>query len=154
MGWRRAIGYRQPSMRTIMLGRRRSSGGGLVGSLLMLALILTFLPFWLGWKLLAWAFGAAASNEQRAAAEEAQRQHLAALCQRFGPHLGPRVAAGELWQGQHSDMVLAGLGQPASVDEKVLKSKTKHTLKYYPGPSGRFGLCIFIENGVVVGWKK
>lgn len=65
-----------------------------------------------------------------------------------------RLMAGEFWQGQTTRQLRDSLGDPLDVDEKVLKSKTKHTWKYQSIGKNRYALKIFIEDGEVVGWDQ
>lgn len=57
------------------------------------------------------------------------------------------------WQGMTSGMLQDSLGQPARVDETVLKTKIKQTWCYQPRPRG-YGLKVFLEDGLVVGWDQ
>lgn len=61
------------------------------------------------------------------------------------------IMAGRIWVGQSREQVIDSLGMPAGVEEKVMKAKVRHTLKY--GVSGRtYRLKITLEDGRVVGW--
>jgi hypothetical protein len=79
---------------------------------------------------------------------------LARLVERFGDDDARRIWQKEIWQGETSEMVRESLGPPVEVDEKVLKTKTKHTWKYEPQGGNRFALRVFLEDGVVVGWER
>ena len=63
-----------------------------------------------------------------------------------------RIMAGEVWQGQTAQMLEHARGLPVKVDEKVLKTKTKHTWKYGEMGRGQYALRVMLENGEVVGW--
>ena len=58
-----------------------------------------------------------------------------------------------LWVGATTDMVIAMLGHPDDTDERVLKTKTKTTLKYASTGANRYALRVFVEEDVVVGWE-
>lgn len=76
------------------------------------------------------------------------------LIQYGDPKVVRRIMEKTYWQGQTRDQLLEALGQPAAVDEEVLKSKTKETWKYGPRGRRRYGLKIHLENDVVVGWEQ
>jgi hypothetical protein len=141
---------------------------GCVGTLAVVA----FLVLFVWWGIKALMRHDAKSDEERrlknAAISEAEIQwaetqaRMAAaasqarwddLCRRFGPQIAARILAGDIWQGQTSDMLVAVLGRPDDIDEKVLKTKAKYTYKYAPAGVRRYGLRVMIEDGVVVGWE-
>jgi len=65
-----------------------------------------------------------------------------------------KLMEGLFWQGQTEDQLKDSLGEPADVDQKVLKTKTKEIWKYYESGKNRYDLKVTIENGEVVGWDK
>lgn len=93
-------------------------------------------------------------REARAAYERAQAEQArhASLVAKFGPDNAQRIIRHEVWQGQTVEMLIEALGRPADIDEKVLKTKTRHVYKYRPLAKNRYGLRVTLENGVVVGW--
>ena len=99
----------------------------------------------------------AAAEQARIEAErariQAEQARLAALTGKFGPENAARVMRGEIWQGQTAEMLVEALGKPADIDEKVLKTKTRHIYKYRPMGANRYRLRITLENGLVVGWE-
>lgn len=78
---------------------------------------------------------------------------LAALTARFGAAVAERIMAGEVWQGQTEEQLQEALGAPAAVNERVLKTKTKHVWKYHAIAANRYALHVMLEDGVVVGWE-
>ena len=60
---------------------------------------------------------------------------------------------GRIARGMTLDMVRAVWGDPADLDETVLKTKTKHEMKYDQKGKNRFGTRVYLENGIVVGWE-
>ena len=56
------------------------------------------------------------------------------------------------WQGQTAEQLRESLGNPADVDEFVLKTKRKEVWKYHRTGKNRFGLRITVEDSRVVGW--
>jgi hypothetical protein len=58
------------------------------------------------------------------------------------------------WQGQTAEQLRDSLGNPADIDEKVLKTKKKEVWKYRHLGGNRFGLRITLEHEQVVGWDE
>ena len=50
-------------------------------------------------------------------------------------------------------MVVEMLGDPIDVEETVMRTKTKRTLKYARTGANRYGLRVFVDDGIVVGWE-
>lgn len=92
-----------------------------------------------------------ALRREAEAKQRARWEHLAA---RFGPDAATGIMQGQFWQGMTAEMVMESLGRPQDVDEKVLKTKVKHTYKYRSLGANRYGLRIFLDDGVVVGWEN
>jgi len=88
--------------------------------------------------------------EQQAAAQHWRFEQLAA---RFGADAARGIMERRVWQGATREMVQEAFGAPAAVDERVLKAKTNHTLKYNQIATNRYAFKVFLENGVVVGWE-
>lgn len=63
------------------------------------------------------------------------------------------IMEGRIARGMTMDMVLAVWGEPADLDETVLKTKSKHEMKYDQKGKNRFGTRVYLENGIVVGWE-
>lgn len=59
-----------------------------------------------------------------------------------------------LWQGQTAEQVLDAIGEPKDIDQKVLKTKTKETWKYFPSGRRRYGLRVMLDDGEVTGWDN
>ena len=69
------------------------------------------------------------------------------------PVMVDTMMEGRIARGMSLDMVRAVWGDPADLDETVLKTKTKHEMKYDQKGKNRFGTRVYLENGVVVGWE-
>lgn len=69
-------------------------------------------------------------------------------------NLANKIMQRTLWQGQTAEQLIDAIGEPKDVDEKVLKTKTKQTWKYFPSGRRRYGLRITLDDGIVVGWDK
>jgi flagellar biosynthesis GTPase FlhF len=91
----------------------------------------------------------------RLAAEQAERERAQweSLVARFGPDDAARIHRREIWVGMTVDMLGESRGKPFDVDEKVLKTKTKHVYKYKPTGANRYALRVTLDDGEVVGWE-
>ena len=69
-------------------------------------------------------------------------------------HVVEKIMSGFIWQGQTSEQLRDSLGDPAAVDNKVLKTKTKEIWKYGYQGGNRFNLRVTVENDQVIGWDK
>ena len=84
--------------------------------------------------------------------EEKRRELHQRLTSRFGSEAAGRIMRVEIWPGQTAEMLIEARGQPHDIDERVMKTKTKHVYKYGWLSGNRYGLRVTLENGVVVGW--
>lgn len=118
-----------------------------VGALVTVALCI-FGLFW-------WQSHRSNAARDRVLAEEqaANEARWNSLCQRFGPDGAHRIWTQTLWVGAPSDAVSAMFGPPIDVDERVMKTRRTLTLKYFPKGADRYGLRVFVEDGVVAGWE-
>jgi len=64
------------------------------------------------------------------------------------------IIDGEVWRGQTEEQLIASIGPPDTVDEKALKTKTKHLFKYRVPNSKKLRMVVTFEDGEVVGWDK
>ncbi len=58
------------------------------------------------------------------------------------------------WEGQTSEQLIDSLGNPVTIDLKVLKAKRREIWKYNQAGVNRYGLRITLEEGRVVGWDQ
>jgi len=65
-----------------------------------------------------------------------------------------RIMARFMWVGQSEEQLRDSLGAPSAVDQRVLATKVKETWKYHPTGKSRYGLRVFLDDGIVVGWKQ
>jgi hypothetical protein len=65
-----------------------------------------------------------------------------------------KIVEGCIWQGQDEEQLKDAIGDPVTIDQVVLKTKTKEVWKYQQSGANRFGLRVTVENGHVVGWDK
>jgi uncharacterized protein len=87
-------------------------------------------------------------EERRLAAE---RQRLVA---KYGAEIADRILAGVIWQGMTEEQLLESRGSPVDKDYEVRKSTRKETWKYGQVGKNRFSNRVFLENGIVTGWKQ
>ena len=87
-------------------------------------------------------------EEKRRAAE---RQRLVA---KYGDEIADRILAHTIWQGMTEEQLLESCGGPADKDREIRKAVTKETWKYQSDRTKyRFSNRVFLENGIVIGWK-
>jgi hypothetical protein len=63
------------------------------------------------------------------------------------------IMEGKIWQGMSQEQLLDSRGQPDDSEQTIYKTKVKLTWKYGRTGKNRFRERIFLENGIVVGWK-
>ena len=60
---------------------------------------------------------------------------------------------GQIARGMTLDMVLDVWGDPADMEEVVLKTKSRRQLKYDQTGKNRYGTRVYLEEDIVVGWE-
>ena len=76
------------------------------------------------------------------------------LMKRFGDAvMVDTIMEKRIARGMTADMVRAAWGEPADMDEEVLKTKSKHEMKYDQTGKNRFARRVHLEDGLVVGWE-
>ena len=93
--------------------------------------------------------GLVASSKIAKARAAARLAELTAL---YGAENADRIIRGVIWQGASPAMIVESIGDPADIDEKVFKTKTKQVYKYAQKGKNSFLLRITFEDGVCVGW--
>jgi hypothetical protein len=63
------------------------------------------------------------------------------------------IMGGSVWQGMSQEQLVDSRGQPDDREQTVYKTKTKQTWKYGRTGKNRFRERIYLEDGIVVGWK-
>jgi hypothetical protein len=79
-----------------------------------------------------------------------RRKHL---IKKYGRDVGLRILSRHVWQGMTSEQLLDSWGKPIDIDREVYKTKTKETWKYNQTGKNRFNDRIYLNDGIVVGWK-
>jgi uncharacterized protein len=81
----------------------------------------------------------------------ARRQQLAA---KYGEQIADMIMAREVWQGMTEEQLVESRGAPVDRDYEIKKTKTKQTWKYGQTGKNRFSFRVYLENGLVIGWKE
>jgi uncharacterized protein len=76
------------------------------------------------------------------------------LIKRYGYEIARKILSREVWQGMTSDQLIHSWGRPTDTDREIYKSRTKETWKYNQTGKNRFKDRIYLEDGIVVGWKE
>lgn len=58
------------------------------------------------------------------------------------------------WQGQTADQIRASMGDPVSIDRKVMATRKREVWKYRPAGRNRYALKITLDDDVVIGWDQ
>ena len=75
------------------------------------------------------------------------------LITRFGPETAQLIMDQQIFRGMTKEMLEESWGQPDDLDEELIRSKKKQTWKYNQVGTNRYKNRVYLENGVVVGWK-
>jgi Lysozyme inhibitor LprI len=82
-----------------------------------------------------------------------KRRRRQDLLSQYGEEVADRILAHEVWQGMTDEQLVASWGNPVEVGREVLRNKSKETWKYLQTGRNRFANRVYLENGVVIGWK-
>lgn len=115
----------------------QGQGGGLVAALVAIG------AAWLGFKVL--------RNINRKRALARRREELIG---KYGLEVAEAVIAGKVWQGMSEPQLLDSWGSPVEVGREVVRDKVKETWKYGQTGKNRFLNRVYLENGIVIGWKN
>ena len=85
----------------------------------------------------------------------AKRSRYARLMQKYSDEkLVDALISKTIWQGMTAEQLRDSWGEPASIEEKVMKTKIKQVFKYRPVAANRFRDKVTLEDGVIVGWDQ
>jgi hypothetical protein len=85
----------------------------------------------------------------------AKRSRYARLLAKYGDEtLVDALLTQTIWQGMTAEQLRDSWGEPASVEQKVMKTKVKEVFKYKPVGKNRFRDKVTLEDGVIVGWDQ
>jgi hypothetical protein len=62
-----------------------------------------------------------------------------------------RIMRRTIWQGETAQQVIDSLGDPLSVDMKVMATRKREIWKYHQTGRGRYALRVTLDNDVVTG---
>lgn len=82
------------------------------------------------------------------------RRRRADLIARFGERDAMRILAREVWQGMTEEQLKESWGLPEDRKQELKKTMLRETLKYGQTGKNRFAQWVFLENGIVIGWKN
>jgi len=60
----------------------------------------------------------------------------------------------EFWEGQTREQLLDARGQPPSIDNVLMKTRTREVWKYQPNGKNRYRLRITLDDGLVVSYEQ
>ena len=75
------------------------------------------------------------------------------LTKKYGPEEAAQIMAREIWQGMTAEQLTESRGRPAEIGREIIRARTKETWKYGQTGKNRFQNRIYLENGIVIGWK-
>ncbi len=80
-----------------------------------------------------------------------RKQHLVA---KYGEEIAARIIARNVWQGMTEEQLTESRGAPVDIGREVIRAKIKETWKYGQTGRNRFSERVYLENGIVIGWKS
>jgi hypothetical protein len=75
------------------------------------------------------------------------------LVMKYGEEITARIIARQVWQGMTDEQLIESWGNPADVGREIIKARIKETWKYGQIGRNRFSNRVYLENGIVIGWK-
>jgi uncharacterized protein len=76
------------------------------------------------------------------------------LIAKYGEEIAAMIIAGKVWQGMTDEQLTDSWGSPVDVGREIIRTKTKETWKYGQTGKNRFRNRVYLENGIVIGWKN
>jgi NO-binding membrane sensor protein with MHYT domain len=84
-----------------------------------------------------------------------KRSRYSRLMQKYADEkLVDALISKTIWQGMTAEQLRDSWGEPASIEEKVMKTKIKQVFKYRPVAANRFRDKVTLEDGIIVGWDQ
>jgi hypothetical protein len=75
------------------------------------------------------------------------------LIEKYGHEIAIKILSRRVWQGMTIEQLRDSWGNPVDIDREVYKTKIKETWKYNQTGKNRFSDRIYLNDGIVVGWK-
>jgi hypothetical protein len=82
------------------------------------------------------------------------RKRRESLIATYGEQAADRILARQVWQGMTDEQLIESWGLPADKDTEIKRTTTKETWKYGQTGKNRFRNRVYLENGIVIGWKN
>jgi uncharacterized protein YecT (DUF1311 family) len=76
------------------------------------------------------------------------------LSSKYGEEIANMIMARQVWQGMTEEQLTESWGNPTDVGREVIRAKTRETWKYGQTGKNRFSNRVYLENGIVIGWKS
>jgi hypothetical protein len=64
------------------------------------------------------------------------------------------IIARQVWQGMTDEQLTDSWGNPVDIGREIVRTKIKETWKYGQTGKNRFRNRVYLENGIVIGWKN
>ena len=94
-------------------------------------------------------------KSEAARRQRADEDRRATLSKRYANDpFGADVLRGQIRPGMTVQHLVDAWGQPAAIEERVLKTKVVHTYKYAQTGARSFRQRVKVENGIIVGWTN
>jgi hypothetical protein len=85
----------------------------------------------------------------------ARRQRRKRLMEKYGDAAAvERIMNREIWQWMTRDQLLDSWGAPVDIGRQIYKKSIREEFKYNQTGRNRFKNRVWVENGIVVGWKE
>ena len=84
----------------------------------------------------------------------ARRIRYQSLLRKYGSaDVAKAIMRRHIWQGMSKDQLVDSRGRPVEVGREIYKQTTRETFKYDQTGRNQFRTRVYVENGIVVGWK-
>jgi uncharacterized protein len=76
------------------------------------------------------------------------------LVAKYGEEIAAMILAHKVWQGMTEEQLTDSWGSPVEVGREIIRTRTKETWKYEQTGKNRYRNRVYLENGIVIGWKN
>jgi hypothetical protein len=76
------------------------------------------------------------------------------LVAKYGEEIAALIIARKFWQGMTEEQLTDSWGNPTDVGREIIRTRIKETWKYNQTGKNRFSNRVYLENGIVIGWKN
>jgi uncharacterized protein YecT (DUF1311 family) len=98
--------------------------------------------------LIVFVLGAAIVLKKFSAMRRKQR-----LVAKYGGEIAALIVARKVWQGMTEEQLTESWGVPVDLGHEIIRANIKETWKYGQTGKNRFNNRVYLENGIVIGWK-